>query len=113
MAFIPPMIAAVAGFATTVAPIVSAVAGVASIASALRKPKMPTVASTSNTPSVDPAAVVPLPVDTGTATKLRLLQTKAQAAQRAAGLGGTLVGGQLGDVSPPKVAAPLVLGRAA
>lgn len=89
-----------------VAPIISAVAGVASIASALRRPKV--VQGSSN--QAAPPPVVPLPDEAGAASKLRLAQVRT-ARSRGRGLGSTLVSGQLGDSRQPNVSAPLVLGR--
>lgn len=107
MAFLAPIVGAIAGFASAAAPVISAVAGVASIATALKKPK---AVSGSADASTKAPPVVPLPDETGAASRLRLAQTRAARSNRR-GLGSTLVGGQLGDTRAPSVAQPLVLGR--
>lgn len=105
MAFLAPIVTAIAGAASAVAPIVSVVAGAASIASALKKPK--TSAPAQAAQAAPP--VVPLPDEQGGMPRLRLAQQRLRAKRR--GVGSTLVGGQLGDSSAPGLAAPMVLGR--
>lgn len=104
MAFFAPVIGAIAGVAASAAPVISAVAGIGSIYSALKKPKAASGAATEAPP------VVPLPDETGAASRLRLAQTRS-ARSRRRGVGSTLVGGQLGDARAPETSAPLVLGR--
>lgn len=78
----------------------------AAIGGAISKKLMPKAKAT----ETQAQPVVPLPDETGAASKLRVLQARRQTSRRR-GLSSTLVGGQLGDVRAPTTAAPLVLGR--